>query len=850
MADGAPDDWLFNSAPVPAAAPIAPAPIAQTLLPPSPKAAPAASGGNSGMAINNPLNLRPLSAGQWGGQSGVSPAGFAAFADPASGWNAADQNLQAKVTRHGLTTVAGIIGDPTNGWAPAADNNDPASYAAKVAAGLGVKPTDDISGRVSADPAFRHKMLEQMAAVETGSPQTFGGATGGAEPPAGMTDAELHTWLGLQAPPATTPAGQTLDTTKQFTVGQDSKPPTSAQAAFYKEHYPQGGDNIPYALQAGGPIPQTPGAHYVDLDGNEHVVPGGLAKIAENALAGLGQAFGPDVANSANRLTGGGMATAPGPSIMPSGNPMMGAFAGMQPGALAQQQQMADASLAGGAAQQRRYAFEHAGDQSAQAGRFAGQALLGTAAAAAVPEIEGPAALGNFGRMAAQATTNALRGAVATAPSVGANPQNVGQQLEGGAVAGALLPPVLRKAGMLGADLAGLSRTPVEPEVQALADKAINTHGIPLRASQIAGTADPSIAVKDSNLITAPGSGFASNNAAQHQAFTRAVAATFGASSDKVTPPVMAQARRDLGQQFEDFGASHAITNVDDLQSRLGGIVKDAQSVMPESEVAPLLNQVQNIGDVATRDANGNRVIPGDAYLALTKTGAPLDRVMQSKDSNVRYYAGQIHDALSDALAQNATPQEVSDFANTRLQYKNLMTVKGLAAQAGITGEISPVKLASVVNRSFDDRAFSGAGPLGELADIGQTFMKQPPNSFTAQRGAEIAGRNWLPALIGGGALGEATMLHDPEMALKLGTAAALTKGASYGVNALEGLRYGANAGKSLIRPPGTVSNALSGLNTAAKSVEVPLSALAGARLNPGSIAGGMTGSTVGANAQ
>jgi hypothetical protein len=35
------------------------------------------------------------------------------------------------------------------------------------------------------------------------------------------------------------------------------------------------------------------------------------------------------------------------------------------------------------------------------------------------------------------------------------------------------------------------------------------------------------------------------------------------------------------------------------------------------------------------------------------------------------------------------------------------------------------------VNTSFKNRAFTGAGDLGELAQIGQTFMKEPPNSGT-----------------------------------------------------------------------------------------------------------------------
>jgi len=312
----------------------------------------------------------------------------------------------------------------------------------------------------------------------------------------------------------------------------------------------------------------------------------------------------------------------------------------------------------------------------------------------------------------------------------------------------------------------------------------------------------------------------------------------------------MTQARRALGQKYDAFAANHSIQNPAQVQSDLGDVISDASQVMPSGDLAPLQKQVDNINELIT--TNGG-MLPGDAYQALVRTDAPLDRAMQAGDSNVRYYAGRIKDALDNGMKQGMTPDEIADFSNTNLQYKNLMTVKGLAAKAGIQGEISPVQLAGVVNRSFDDRAFSGAGPLGELADIGQTFMKQPANSNTAQRAAEIAGRNWLPGAIGAAAGGEALtgigsgFLHDPSLALQLGGAALAAKGAGYGVNAAAGLRNGALGGRILASSPGAVRSALANVPNITKPVEVPLSALAALHLPsqfPGSAA------PVAANAQ
>lgn len=170
--------------------------------PPVASAPTASTGADSGLAINNPLNLRPLPKGQWPGQTGVSKSGFAVFDTPQSGWAAADQNLQAKVKSHGLGTLAGIIGDPTYGWAPASDHNNPAAYASTVAGAAGVKPTDDISQRLLSDSDFRHGVLSSMAGVEVGKPVAFGGASAppaGAPGPSGEPDL-IHLGGGGAAP--------------------------------------------------------------------------------------------------------------------------------------------------------------------------------------------------------------------------------------------------------------------------------------------------------------------------------------------------------------------------------------------------------------------------------------------------------------------------------------------------------------------------------------------------------------------------------------------------------------------------------------------------------------------------
>lgn len=116
----------------------------------------------AGLRNNNPGNIRADKT-KWQGQTGANK-GFATFGTPEDGIRAAAINLQAKGEKHGLTTVAGIIGDPKNGWAPPNENDTPA-YVAQVAAELGVKPDDPLD---LSDPNLVNQFLGAIFTRENG----------------------------------------------------------------------------------------------------------------------------------------------------------------------------------------------------------------------------------------------------------------------------------------------------------------------------------------------------------------------------------------------------------------------------------------------------------------------------------------------------------------------------------------------------------------------------------------------------------------------------------------------------------------------------------------------------------
>lgn len=360
----------------------------------------------------------------------------------------------------------------------------------------------------------------------------------------------------------------------------------------------------------------------------------------------------------------------------------------------------------------------------------------------------------------------------------------------GGAVLGSTVVPALGAAGRTAADIvAGLKgiHSDVTPEVAALADKAVNQYGIPLRSSQIRGVANPSMAIADSERLSVPGTGYGDNQAEQKAAFTKAVANTFGSNAEKLTPEAMQTAKTRIGGVFDRVANNTTIADTDPLLDRLGSIVHDAQQVLPDSQAAPLLKQVENIGSTI-KDGQ----MSGSSYQALTQKGSPLDIAQNGPDLSMRHYAGQIRDALDDALEAHASPTDLADLQNARWQYKNLMTVKNLAAKAGVNGEISPALLNGAVNTSFKNRAFSGAGDLGELAQIGQTFMKEPANSQTAARAAYRVGSSLKPLVMGAAGAGDlAAMIHDPAHAMAIAGGTALAGAglgaAKYGADAITG---------------------------------------------------------------
>jgi hypothetical protein len=151
------------------------------------------------------------------------------------------------------------------------------------------------------------------------------------------------------------------------------------------------------------------------------------------------------------------------------------------------------------------------------------------------------------------------------------------------------------------------------------------------------------------------------------------------------------------------------------------------------------------------------------------------------------------------------------------------MTIADIAKKANVEGQISPQLLAGAVNKSFKNRAFSGAGDLGELSDIAQTFMKEPPNSGSAARGAEMLKNMFVPGVAGGIDAGLA--FHDPMLAAQLAGGGAALAGTKFAGQAIRGaLARSPTMRNMLINGPASnpVGNAVINIGNLAQPAVIP----------------------------
>lgn len=328
--------------------------------------------------------------------------------------------------------------------------------------------------------------------------------------------------------------------------------------------------------------------------------------------------------------------------------------------------------------------------------------------------------------------------------------QNVGEGMLGGAIGG----PAVVGTASLAKELGGKIIGEVSPRVAELAKLAKDKYGIDLRANQV--TNSSFIKKYDQMSGMLPFSGKQNSDLVPN--FTKAVSKTFGEDTAEITPTVIRSAKKRLGKDYETVAANTTIQADQNLVQSLHKTYQDATAVLNPDHLKIFEKQLEHIFD---KFNNGQ--MSGEAWQAMRKTTEPMTRLVNSRNNvELGQSVKAVRDAMDGAFNRSA-PDDMKQLLKTaNSQYKSMKTVEKLV-EADANGHVSPLRLMQKVSTSPGGKEYSG--DLGELADIGKAFFRQPNDSGTP------LGTKILDTV--------APFLHSP-VAAGSAAAGALAKGATY----------------------------------------------------------------------
>ena len=284
---------------------------------------------------------------------------------------------------------------------------------------------------------------------------------------------------------------------------------------------------------------------------------------------------------------------------------------------------------------------------------------------------------------------------------------------------------------------------------------AAERENIPVTAGQATGSRFLKNIETRLEQLPLTGAGQRAIREGQEEAFTRAVMRRTGTAASDTSPDTLNAIRGRLGAEFENIANRNTLNVTPELENRLAQI-EDSLPFIPGELAGPVKARIDQLrGMMVAPPASGgaplapgqtapNPVIPGASYRMMDSA---LGRSMRStSDGDLRAALGDIRDTLRTAMDKSISPEDAAAWDQLRRDYANLMVISraaGGAGEAAATGRISPLALRGAVNQSTGGGYAFGRGDLNELARIGQSVLRPPPDSGTA-------GNNMANALLTG----------------------------------------------------------------------------------------------------
>ena len=263
--------------------------------------------------------------------------------------------------------------------------------------------------------------------------------------------------------------------------------------------------------------------------------------------------------------------------------------------------------------------------------------------------------------------------------------------------------------------------------------------GIPLRPDMLTENKFARLVGDTLEKIPLSGSKADQRQVAFNQSLTKIIGGDETAT--RLTPDVFDNAMNRSGGKIGYIAEQTPIPITPDI-SKLFKDRIEAMKFETDSTARIVTNYVNELG---SKSEYG--VIDGTAF---RKINSEIGRKMRNtSDGDLKYALSQLQDDMQDALERSIkSPELLAELQDARRQYAIGKTIEPLVAKSKI-GDISPAGLMGAVTSDKGKKSMMArgrGGDLGDLAKIGQLFMKEPPSSGTAERGLIYGG------LLGGGA--------------------------------------------------------------------------------------------------
>ena len=318
-----------------------------------------------------------------------------------------------------------------------------------------------------------------------------------------------------------------------------------------------------------------------------------------------------------------------------------------------------------------------------------------------------------------------------------------------GTLAGGMVPNAA-SLGRVGKQLVqeGLSRgaasilPEISSEIQPIAQKALE-YNIPISRTQIGDSQTAKTFASASAKVPFSGAGdFAKE---QQKAFNREVLSTIGATNDKATPEILANSYRKISNQFDNALKGQEVRISDDMLAKLNEIDKNAAEKLTEDNYYIVKKQI----DKFFKNLSENDTIQGEKLGDLRSDLSGMSK----SGGGERRFIGQLKNFVQDVSVDGA-PTRKEELKDAIEKFRHYQIIKPLLNKA-VRGDLSPSLLLGRVASNYSDFAQGGGGKLGDLARIGQAFLKDPiPDSASAQRLMAYKALEGGGAALAGGAAG------------------------------------------------------------------------------------------------